>query len=123
MNKESIIEFQKIDCNCNDCISMIRNFDRFKKSLSDHERWQLNHFNTIKAKKIERSRELINIGKIPEANNLIEDAHKMRFQFDKSSATIHYGDCNKLNKPVSFIPNTIQLDTQECFKHRKELLN
>ena len=120
MNKESIIELQKIDCNCNDCISMVRDFDRFQQSLSDHKRWQLSHFNTIKAKKIERSKELRTVGKIDEASRLVDEANKMRFRFDKSVATINYGNCTKLNKKVSFIPNTVQLDTQECFIHRKE---
>lgn len=31
-----------------------------------------------------------------------------------------YGNCTKFNKPVSFQPNTIQIDTQECFKHRRD---
>lgn len=49
-----------------------------------------------------------------------------RKQFDQlyegrlnASYRINYGDCIKLNKPVSFIPNSIQMDTQDCFEHRK----
>jgi len=30
-----------------------------------------------------------------------------------------YGNCTKLNKDVSFIPNTCQIHTQDCFEHRK----
>jgi len=30
MDKQSIIELQKIDCNCNDCKFMERDFDRMK---------------------------------------------------------------------------------------------
>lgn len=30
MNKESIIELQKIDCNCNDCKFMVRDFEKYK---------------------------------------------------------------------------------------------
>jgi hypothetical protein len=37
-----------------------------------------------------------------------------------ASHRINYGDCSKLNKPVSFLPNTCQLETQECFKNRKQ---
>ena len=48
MDKESIIELQKIDCNCNDCKFMERDLERFNKSLDDHHRWQLNYFNTIR---------------------------------------------------------------------------
>lgn len=31
MNKESIIELQKVDCNCNDCKFMVRDFEKRKK--------------------------------------------------------------------------------------------
>lgn len=30
MDKKSIIDLQKIDCNCNDCIYMIRDFEKYK---------------------------------------------------------------------------------------------
>jgi hypothetical protein len=36
-----------------------------------------------------------------------------------ASHRIHYGKCSKLKKDVSFIPNTCQLETQQCFKNRK----
>jgi hypothetical protein len=32
---------------------------------------------------------------------------------------LNFGDCTKFNKPVTFIPNTCSLDTQECFSHRR----
>ena len=48
MDQESRIEFQKIDCNCNDCIFMVRDQERFKQSLEDHHKWQLDYFNTKK---------------------------------------------------------------------------
>ena len=79
MDKESIFELQKIDCNCNDCIFMIRDFEKKKE-------WD----NT--------------------------ELHKNQ---KNASFRIHYGSCSKLNKEVSFIPNTISLENQECFKHRK----
>ncbi len=73
-----MIELQKIDCNCNDCIFMIRDFEKFKS-------WD-----------------------------------KLYAGQEKASHRIHYGKCSKFNKDVSFIPNTLQLDTQECFKHRRD---
>ena len=36
-----------------------------------------------------------------------------------ASYRINYGNCTKLNKEVSFIPNHCQLHTQECFEHRR----
>lgn len=77
MDKESIFELQKIDCNCNDCLFMIRDFNKF------------NLYNKL------------NEG-VPNAGR------------------IHYGNCIKLNKEVSFITNTCQVETQNCFKHRKD---
>ena len=32
---------------------------------------------------------------------------------------INYGNCSKFNKEVSFIPATCQIETQQCFIHRK----
>ncbi|HUS02954.1 MAG TPA: hypothetical protein VMY77_14550 [Chitinophagaceae bacterium] len=42
-------------------------------------------------------------------------------QITSPSFRANYGNCLKLNKPVSFIPNTCQLDTQNCFEHRKTI--
>lgn len=39
---------------------------------------------------------------------------------EKASYRINYGQCEKFSKEVTFIPNTCQLDTQTCFKHRRE---
>lgn len=70
------LDLQLIDCNCNDCKHMIRDFDKLQKH---------------------------------------KDSYKGTGLMDR----LAYGDCKKLNKPVSFIPNTCQLDTQKCFEHRK----
>lgn len=77
-DKESIYLLQKIDCNCNDCIHMIRDIEKRKQYDHLHE-GQLN-----------------------------------------ASHRINYGDCNKFNNPVSFIPGTCQIETQHCFVHRKD---
>ena len=79
MDKESIYELQKIDCNCNDCIFMVRDAEKRKK---------FDHLYTNKL---------------------------------NASWRINYGYCKNLNKDVSFIPNICQLETQNCFKHRKDL--
>lgn len=51
---------------------------------------------------------------------LSDQASKMVFRFDKSNAKINFGFCSKINKDIQFIPNTCQLNTQECFEHRKK---
>ena len=69
MDKESIFELQKIDCNCNDCGFMKRDLSRPP-----------------------------NKGK---------------------PSPINYGHCLRFDKSVSFIPATCQIETQNCFTHRK----
>lgn len=81
MTKDSIIELQNIDCNCNDCKHMSRDLQKYK--LFD--------------------------------NSFTNE----RGQVTSPSFRINYGDCKKLNKPVSFIPNICQLETQLCFEHRR----
>lgn len=78
MDKTSLVELQKIDCNCNDCIFMARNTERFASF-----------------------------------NHLYVDNKKASYR-------LNYGNCTKLNKPVSFIPGNCQLHTQDCFKHRRD---
>lgn len=119
MDKESIIELQKIDCNCNDCKFMIRDGERFKQSLADHHRWQLNYFNTIRDNLYKKAEDWLRRG-FPEKQEIVKrEADKMKFQFDKKEDSINYGKCDKFNKQVSFIPNVCQLETQECFEHRR----
>lgn len=56
---------------------------------------------------------------------MVRDIEK-RKQYDalhsnqiNASFRINYGNCTKLNKPVSFIPNYCQIETQNCFVHRR----
>ncbi len=77
MDKESLIELQKIDCNCNDCKFMVRDFETYKKF--DH-----------------------------------------LYDGTSPSYRINYGNCQKFNKAVSFIPGVCQIDTQYCFEHRRD---
>lgn len=132
MDKESRYLLQKIDCNCNDCFFMTRDFDKFKESLSSHKRWDEDHFNMQRRKMLEnvdewkekarKARKKGQEGKMKECMRKYEylknEVKKMNFVFDKSSSAINYGRCEKFEKDVSFIPNCAQLDTQECFEHR-----
>lgn len=125
MNKQQdVISLQKLDCNCNDCIHQVRDNKRFKISLEQHKKWQLDYFNILKSNLINKAEWWQN-KENPKHNHekgeyLKKEASKMHFQFDKKQASINYGDCNKFNKKISWIPNTLQLHTQECFKHRRE---
>lgn len=120
MDKESIFELQKIDCNCSDCIFMIRDAEKFKTSLETHYKWQLDAFNDAKQKRIEKANEVKDTKyDLATWNLLLNESEKMKFQFDKKECVINYGNCSKFNKEVSFMPNTCQIETQNCFTHRK----
>lgn len=121
MTNEGIIELQRIDCNCNDCSFMVRDSEEFNRSLERHHKWQLDYFNTIRNNLIKKAKWWKDVkNDLEKWDNLLTEAEKMKFQFDKKEAYINYGNCGKLNKKVQFIPNTIQLDTQDCFKHRRD---
>jgi len=120
-DKESLIELQNIDCNCNNCIFMDRDMVKFKASLEQHHKWQFDYFNTTKNKLIEKA----NFYKkrfydLLRWNDLLVQSDKMKFQFEKINASINYGHCNKFKKDVTFIPNTLQLETQKCFENRNK---
>lgn len=83
MNKESIVLLQKIDCNCNDCLFLQRDFAKYISFDSLY--WN-------------------------KKGQVTSPAHR-----------INYGNCIKLKKEISFIPNTLQIETQECFYHRKDV--
>lgn len=77
MDKESIIALQKIDCNCNDCKFMIRDFEKLKE-------------------------------------------HKASYEGTGLMDRLSFGECSKFSKAVSFIPETCQIETQQCFEHRRK---
>lgn len=77
MDKDSIYLLQKIDCNCNDCYFLKRDFERCNK-------------------------------------------HKESYNGTGLSDNLLYGFCKKDDCSVSFIPNTCQIETQDCFIHRKD---
>ena len=45
--------------------------------------------------------------------------HKESYAGTGLSDKLNFGYCDTFKKDVTFSPNTIQLDTQECFKHRR----
>ena len=119
LDKESKYLLQLIDCNCNDCKHMVRDFDKWKESKERHHKWQLDYFNTIRDNLIKKSNEWRKRGELNKADQILKEANRMKFSFSEDFH-INYGNCTKLNKPVSFIPETCQIETQNCFEHRKQ---
>lgn len=116
------ILFEKIDCNCNNCIHMIRDSELFKKWEKWNRELQEAQFDKSKQKAILDAKESISKADTLEnkrsCEGILRKAEKMSFTFSREGL-IHYGNCNKLNKAVSFIPGMCQIDTQECFSHRR----
>lgn len=119
MDKESIIELQKIDCNCNDCVFMERDIFKHNRSEVIHHLWQIDYFIVIRQKLLDKGRWWIDNGDKEKGELILAEAKAMKFQYQNTSF-INYGYCNKLKKDVSFIPNTCQLETQSCFVHRRD---
>jgi len=121
MDKQSLYLLQKINCCCNDCGFMDRDMDKFKESVDMHHKWQLDYFNVLRTKKIEKAKWWKDVkGDLENWNDLLMEAESMKFQFDRNEAIINFGKCTKFNKDISFIPNVCQLETQECFLHRAD---
>lgn len=99
---------------------MERSISKRQKSIDKHYQWQKNNFDIHRMKKILRAEFWLGKREKEKAKLLLGEARKMVFQFDESDCAIHFGKCSKFNKKITFIPNILQLDTQECFKHRKQ---
>ena len=133
MNKESLLALQELDCNCNNCIFMQRDLYKYNVSKEFHAKLQLDEFNREKYKleqniqflteRINKLKNDKNFTSVKDMEFSLKDLKrqfdKMQYQFDSSKVMINYGYCEKHKKDVSFIPNICQIETQECFKHRK----
>lgn len=114
-------ELQLLDSNCSDCVFMKRSISKRQESVDKHYQWQKNHFDVSRMKNILRAEYWLEKEEKEKAKLLLGEARKMVFQFDESDCAIHFGSCSKFKKEVTFIPNILQLETQQCFKHRKQL--
>jgi len=133
--KEGIFERQKLDCNCNDCKFLFRSFEGRQKHEDNHYRWQkasfdIKRLNLLKKADEWRMKHLRGLCSKEESDEkykyLVKEATSMKFEFNGGECTLMYGLCT-LNgiqqnnvRPVSFIPETFQPETQHCFKHRRE---
>jgi hypothetical protein len=120
MTRESIIELQRIDCNCNDCWFMVRNIELFKEWEEKNQLYAFTALELAIQKRLEKATEMERIGEFDKARGLTMEAKKLTVKNFLSRQLIQYGACHKFNKPVSFIPNVCQLETQNCFEHRRD---
>jgi hypothetical protein len=120
LKKQSAYGLQLIDCNCNDCGFLKRDLNTFQKNLAEDKVDQQILFDNKKARAIEKA-----LKKKEQGNKNWEQslraANALTHTYFPQSTPQCYGHCSKLDKPVTFIPNTLQLHTQSCFVHRKDM--
>lgn len=122
MDKNSAYELQKIDCNCNDCGYLVRDLEKYKVQIAHDKSEQIWFFRRKKARRLWEARKKFKKDPIKGAQSLKEAialSHTYRPQIVQSN----YGNCSRFEKDINFLPNTFQIDTQDCFKHRKDLKN
>lgn len=117
MTKESRYELQKIDCNCNDCIFMVRDSNKFDEVVKQDHADQEFLFANKKRRAIEKAQITM---KTNEAKGTIalKAAQDLKYAY-QGGIKLNYGHCNHFDKEVSFQPNVLQLETQTCFVHRR----
>jgi len=116
------IELQELDCNCSNCGYFSRSLSKRQKHVDFHYDLQKSYFNTKRIKLIGKGEWRIKNGDKEKAKLILKEARKMVFAFDEGQCSLHFGLCKKFNKDVTFISNTCQLNTQECFIHRSKPL-
>jgi len=111
MTKESIYELQKFDCNCNDCAFLLRNVAKQELQNQFHANLQKQEF--------DRERNTVLFTAYTYRDKAIIST-ELKKTFKPMKPKMGYGFCKKFNlKEVSFIPNTMQTETQVCFVHRR----
>lgn len=115
------LELDKLDANCSNCAFLERSISKRQKHVDLHYRLQKNYFDIKRIKLLEKGEWRLKRGEKEKAKQIFKEARKLVFVFDEGECSLHYGYCNKYKKEASFISNILQLETQECFKHRKEL--
>lgn len=118
LKKESKIELEKIDCNCNECIYLLRNLEKYNYFVSKWKEIDIYNHN----KQIERLKEKLERKDEKKKEGYLLELKKLTTgKLNHARPFVHYGKCLKLKKEISFIPGQCQIDTQECFKHRKDV--
>ena len=132
MAKESIYELQKIDCNCNDCKYLFRLLDKQNDILAESKVSDEEIFYIVKDRKakyiqstiesITKYKDFINDSeqKIQKQKNKLKLLLAKKYVYQGNKSPSQYGLCLKFDKQITFIPNSCQIETQNCFVHRKD---
>ncbi len=120
MDKESIILMQEVDCNCNDCGHFVRSIEALNASKKRHRQWAFLSILTRRENFWEEAQKALDKGKMDSYRDLL--LARSRVTVDKSyRAGLVFGSCSKFGKSIITVPNVCQIDTQECFIHRRRI--
>jgi hypothetical protein len=98
---------------------MDRDFQKLEDAKITAEANELWLFQLWNKRKMQEAWNFNFIRRYDKCSNLIKVVRKRVFKYGHTSK-VAYGNCTKLNKPITFIPNLCQLETQECFEHRRK---
>ncbi len=120
MDKESIILKQEVDCNCNDCGHFVRSSEALNASKKRHRQWAAASIRMRRKRFWEEAQKALGAGKRDSCTELLRE--HSRVTVDKGyKAGLVFGRCAKYNKPIQTVSNVCQVDTQECFVHRRRM--
>lgn len=121
IDRESIILRQEVDCNCNDCGHFVRSADALNASKKRHRQWVFLGIRTRRRHFWEEVQKALGKGKMESYHALLRE--RSRVAVDKSyKAGLVFGTCAKFNRAIETVPNVCQVDTQECFVHRRKVI-
>lgn len=111
LSTESAIELQKFDCNCSDCKHLLRN--NYRKQIEDEWRRKLDFEEWNKQREADLFVALTLLDK-----TMLYEITNRRFLPRKPQMAFGYCKLFEL-KEISFLPGVLQLETQQCFEHRR----
>ena len=121
IDKESAYLRQCIDCNCNDCIFLERSKERALASKEFHKHLDQLAFDKVWDNLTQKANEArVQDNNLEKFDAILTERDKMKFQ-PQYTCGLLFGHCKKKNMDISFMPNICQLETQDCFLHRKDI--
>lgn len=118
MDKDSIIALQKIDCNCNDCKFFVRDMDALKASKQFHRDYCAWSYRVRRQYCWDEAQKALAKGEQKRHDEMMRQRRIVTVDTGYKTGLV-FGNCAKLNKPITTVPNVCQPDTQQCFEHRR----
>jgi hypothetical protein len=101
---------------------MIRDNNRLKDSKELHRKWAESSWKRRREKVLSAAKDAKERGNTSSYEELMKEYKSLKPDYSYTSKIL-YGTCEPVNEEISFIPNTCQLHTQDCFQHRRTIIN